>query len=1173
MKRVIQQLRPLSVIVVLLAWWSAAAGTPVYPFSLSISVAGGNARITVSGTPGQSITLQGKPSLSTPVWTDLATGTLDGAGVYQFTEAASSAAQFFRSRDSTGGPVYSVNLVGYVNFIIPPGGDFIANPLLSLTNTAGALLPSLPDGVSLFKAEASGFVANNFLGTWQDPAMLLRPGEGFFVRNPFATSLNLTLVGEILQGTLVVHLPAGTALAASMVPQTGALQTSLGYPATDGDVVLIYNPVTGNQDLYFYDFEFWDPFEPTLNFGHSFWSSKSAPADWTRNFSQNFSGASAMKGAPVGGPGITLPPIPVISPGQVNFFTYNPDAAHGRVFDLDTVTPATSGLSVQLYAGTNATEASLARVGSAAPFQAGAGAGYVQAGVVSIPPVSPGQTVYYQLRVWETAWGATYEAAAAAGGKRGKSAIVSAVAGGGIAPPPNANGFANFSLQAPPTITAQPQSQSLQAGSDAALSVSATGDVPLNYQWQFNGATMIDATNASLTLLSVQPAQAGGYRVVVSNAYGMITSAVATLTVLLPPTISQPPASFSVPTNTRVTNCVAATGGPPLTYQWRKNGVNLAGATNACLILPSVQVPDGGTYSVLVANAAGAVLSAPAVLTFSDLPQGPPAEDFFANRNTLFDSSGELSVNNVGATREPGEPNHAGKRGGSSVWYEWQAPATGIATFRTVGSGFDTLLAVYTGTSLDTLQAVVSDEDRGGFLASELRFNAQANATYVVAIDGLGGQSGSLVLTWQLETTTNVLPVIATQPVGATVEAGTNYSFSVAASSPDARPLSYQWFFLSNAIAWGTGPVLTVTNVQPTNAGAYVARVSNGLRSVDSVPAFLEIGPASTPLSRDKLVDVFFLPGSGASGLARGATANAVASPNAAGFVPVTQGTTVDRDLNNTGAGSEPGEPAPCGVSGGASIWYGLSAADDGVLVVDTAGSAIATAMAVYTTTTNLTTEYANPYLFYALLAERLVACDTNSAPDGHSQVGFVARRGTNYLVQIDGIGGQQGRIKLNYEMVTLPVLGPTNKLRLMAPGSGVVLSALATNPPTGASFRWKKNGSLLTAATDSQWCLVHVGYGHGGTYSVELTLAGRTTNYVVTRLAVGQLDYRFDRVAGRWQLSMTARASQGSTIEASADLLNWTPMKSETRTNTPFSLGDTLLDQARRVYRLRPLP
>ena len=86
----------------------------------------------------------------------------------------------------------------------------------------------------------------------------------------------------------------------------------------------------------------------------------------------------------------------------------------------------------------------------------------------------------------------------------------------------------------PPTLTVQPQSQTVLLGSSAVLSVSATGSLPLHYQWRFNGTDLVEATTNTLTLANVQEANEGNYDVVVSNDSGSVTSQVAVLTVISP---------------------------------------------------------------------------------------------------------------------------------------------------------------------------------------------------------------------------------------------------------------------------------------------------------------------------------------------------------------------------------------------------------------------------------------------------------------------------------------------------------------------------------------------------------------------------------------------------------------------------------------------------------------
>ncbi len=111
--------------------------------------------------------------------------------------------------------------------------------------------------------------------------------------------------------------------------------------------------------------------------------------------------------------------------------------------------------------------------------------------------------------------------------------------------------------QTTPQISIQPTNQSVVLGCSASFSVSATGSAPLLYQWQFDGANLTAATNTTLVLNAVAATNAGGYDVVITNPYGSVTSAVATLTVLVPPSITNPVLvghsfSVSIPTAIRL---------------------------------------------------------------------------------------------------------------------------------------------------------------------------------------------------------------------------------------------------------------------------------------------------------------------------------------------------------------------------------------------------------------------------------------------------------------------------------------------------------------------------------------------------------------------------------------------------------------------------------------------
>jgi alpha-tubulin suppressor-like RCC1 family protein len=127
-----------------------------------------------------------------------------------------------------------------------------------------------------------------------------------------------------------------------------------------------------------------------------------------------------------------------------------------------------------------------------------------------------------------------------------------------------------------------------------------------------------------------------------------------------------------------------------------------------------------------------------------------PPNDNFANAIALTTGNGTLTGTNVNATRESGEPLHAGYMGDKSVWYTWTAPVNGQATFDTIGSNFDTTLSVYLGTSLGLLGTIAVNDDIvvGVDKASRVQFNVTAGNTYRIVIDGWNSEFGNVILNW-----------------------------------------------------------------------------------------------------------------------------------------------------------------------------------------------------------------------------------------------------------------------------------------------------------------------------------------------------------------------------------------------------------------------------------------
>jgi len=185
--------------------------------------------------------------------------------------------------------VYSVNAVGFVNVVFPSGFSIASNPLEGATNTVAALFPATtPNGSTIFKfnpANGSFTSSTYFFGTWDDPAMTLVPGEGFFFRNTDPTPFTNTFVGNVKQGTLVTPLSAGFTLVSSQVPQSGLASTDLGLPIANGDTIFLFRNNTYVSSTFF--FGTWDSGEPSINVGEGFFTRRSSSGSWTRVFSVN----------------------------------------------------------------------------------------------------------------------------------------------------------------------------------------------------------------------------------------------------------------------------------------------------------------------------------------------------------------------------------------------------------------------------------------------------------------------------------------------------------------------------------------------------------------------------------------------------------------------------------------------------------------------------------------------------------------------------------------------------------------------------------------------------------------------------------------------------------------------------------------------------------------------
>ena len=241
---------------------------------------------------------------------------------------------------------------------------------------------------------------------------------------------------------------------------------------------------------------------------------------------------------------------------------------------------------------------------------------------------------------------------------------------------------------------------------------------------------------------------------------------------------------------------VEASGAAPLTYQWRKDAVPLAGATTASLALNAVKAADAAGYSVVVTNAQGSATSAVAVIAVVAAAV-PPS---FAS-----------------------PPGAQSATAGTDVTFAVVAAGTAPFTYQWLRGG--QALPGATGATLTVRSVQKTDE-----------------GIYSVAVANAGGTavSGGAALT---VTSAGPAPSISTQPVAQAVAPGGSVTFSVGAAG--AAPLAYQWRFNGVALTGATGAALPIPNVQSALFGSYSVVVSNAAGSVTSASVLLSALPVT----------------------------------------------------------------------------------------------------------------------------------------------------------------------------------------------------------------------------------------------------------------------------------------------------------------------------------------
>jgi hypothetical protein len=342
-------------------------------------------------------------------------------------------------------------------------------------------------------------------------------------------------------------------------------------------------------------------------------------------------------------------------------------------------------------------------------------------------------------------------------------------------------------------IDGQPQETAITVGGPATLSVAASASGTLSYQWKKDGAVLAGAASATYKVATALAIDAGSYTCTVTSTLGGTTTTAQTnaaaLTVIGAVAISSQPQSITVSAGSPASFTVLASGRDSLSYQWQKNGANVAGATQPTLTIASAAVADSGTYRVVITASHGQfaaqTISANASLAVATPPTLIGAGD------KLLPEGATLSLT---AVAKKGQ-------GMSDVAYQWRKNGVDIP---------DATAANF------TLNHPVRPADAGvyGVVVS--------SAINAFIVTSTASSSISVV----------AAPIITSQPTGGLTNDHASFTFTVAANAVDT--LGFQWTLDGAPIAGATSASYVISDVQLQDYGDYACVVSNTRQGVSA---------------------------------------------------------------------------------------------------------------------------------------------------------------------------------------------------------------------------------------------------------------------------------------------------------------------------------------------------
>lgn len=487
--------------------------------------------------------------------------------------------------------------------------------------------------------------------------------------------------------------------------------------------------------------------------------------------------------------------------------------------------------------------------------------------------------------------------------------------------------------------------------------------------------------------------------------------------------------------------------------------------------------------------------------------RGAVFQDSFDLREIIEGNPGVLLGSNAGASREDGEPRHARKSGGHSVWISWVAPSDGLLSLSTAGSDFDTILAVYRqespgpAASLTDLESVGDDDDDDddeGTGSSTARVSVRNGVRYEIAVDGYAGATGAIRLAWDFYSRSSPLPVITGGTPDQSVREGDPISLSFDLGA--IQDAEYRWLRNGREVDDAESPVLNIEHFRAEDAGQYRLRIKFADVTLLSQAIELQINTEGQTqvLARNKLFDAVESSlrlehdeGSKASTSASSSTRQALRTQSIP--IGVVRGLNGTQVFNTRHATRDPHEPTHCGIIGGASYWFGYECTDDGQLHFDSAGSDIDTILAVYT--------FEPPLTEYGQLQS--IACDVSGGPNHPaSAVDFPASRGRTYLIVLEGVANGRGTARINYRwsgrtnaVFVPPSIRQSPASQTVAAGDVIALNAVVdgTEP---LSYFWRKDNTILPLSTGPNLTIPAAQTNDAGIYWLEVTnAAGSATS------------------------------------------------------------------------------